>query len=336
MQSRRDFARLLFSGLAAAAVAPIAASAAAARLGSQYGGVDVGVCLYNFRDIARIPDQDAYIDSLIDACVRAGVGLVEVNAVYLEPRNDLPASGIHRIQDFVQRPNAPGAPMPRWMSLTQAELQAQREALRSWRLSTPLSYYSDIGARFRAAGLTPYSFVTTFSHDMTDAEIDVTFRQAGALGVKVFSTNQTKVEMGPRLVAFAERYGFDIGFHNHTQRYNTNEVASVESFEKLFALSPRFKANLDVGHYTAASLDALEFVKRHPTRITHLHMKDRKRDEGPNMPWGQGDAPLREILLFIKENRLPIGCFVEYEYRGDGSGIEETRECLDFMRGILA
>jgi hypothetical protein len=23
-------------------------------------------------------------------------------------------------------------------------------------------------------------------------------------------------------------------------------------------------------------------------RITHLHLKDRKRDDGPNMPWGEG------------------------------------------------
>ena len=34
-----------------------------------------------------------------------------------------------------------------------------------------------------------------------------------------------------------------------------NEVASVASFERLFAMSPRFKANLDVGHFVAANQD---------------------------------------------------------------------------------
>jgi sugar phosphate isomerase/epimerase len=335
MQSRRDFARFLFSGLAAAAIAPAAAYAAAARLGSQYGGVDVGVCLYNFRDIARIPDQSAYVDLLIDASVKAGVGLVEINSPYLEPANFLPFQGIPRIQDFMPPPN-PNQPTPRWMTASREELTAERERIRQWRLNTPISYFSDIGARFRNAGLSPFSYVITFTWDMTDPEIDAIFRHAQALGVKVFSTNQTKVELGPRLVPFAERYGMDIGFHNHAQRLNPNEVASIESFEKLFALSPRFKANLDTGHYVAANQDALEFVRKHPTRITHLHMKDRKRDEGPNLKWGQGDTPLRELLLLIKQQGLPIPCIVEYEYRGDGSGIEETRACLDFMRQVLA
>jgi len=335
MQSRRDFTRLLFAALAAAALAPTAASSATARLGSQFGGVDVGVCLYNFRDIVRIPDQQAYIDLLIDACLQVGVGLVEINSPYLEPPMDLPFQGIPRIQDFMPPPN-PNAPPPRWTTMSHEELLTERDRLRQWRLNTPIGYFVDVGNRFRAAGLTPFSYVITFTWDMTDPEIDAIFRHVQALGVKVISTNQTKVELGPRLVPFAEGYGFDIGFHNHAQRLNPNEVASLESFEKLFALSPRFKANLDTGHYVAANLDALEFVRKHPTRITHLHMKDRKRDEGPNLPWGQGDTPLRELLLVIKQQNLPIPCIVEYEYRGDGSGIEETRACLDFMRHVLA
>jgi len=333
MVSRRDFARLLLGG-AALAAGGASAFAQGRKIDSTVAGVRLGVCLYNFRDLPRPADQQAYIDLLIDACVRSGGGLVEVNSNYLEPRNDLPFAGIPRIQDWQPKP-APGAPTPKWMTMPREELLAQREALRRWRIDTPASYHEGVRRKIEAAGLAPYSFVITFTPDMTDEEIDAVFRQARSLGVSVFSTNQTKVELGPRLVPFADRYGMEIGFHNHTQVLNPNEVAAPDTFERLFALSPRFKANLDVGHYTAANLDALDFLKRFPDRITHLHMKDRKRNEGPGTVWGEGDAPLREMLLTIRDRRLPIPCIVEYEYRGAGTSVEETIRCLDYMRRVL-
>jgi sugar phosphate isomerase/epimerase len=327
---------MLLGGAALAGAAGLSGMtwAAAQKRDSTVAGVKLGICLYDFRDIPRPANQDQYIDLLVDASVKSGAAFVEINSSNLEPRNDLPFAGIPRIQDARQVVQ-PGQPTPKWMTWTPAELQAAREDLRKWRVSTPMSYFEGVRRKFEAAGLTPFSYVHTFTPDMTDAEIDAAFRQARALGVNIFSTNQTKVEMGPRLVAYADRYRCDMGFHNHTQTKNPNEVASTESFEKLFALSPRFKANLDVAHYVAANQDALAFLKAHPDRITHLHMKDRKRDEGPGTPWGQGDAPLKEMLLIIRDQKLPIPCIVEYEYRGTGTGLEETIKCMDFMRRTL-
>ncbi len=338
MHSRRQFGRLAF-GAAVAAQLGATDLACAAQIDSTVAGVKLGVCLYDFRDIPRPLDQQQYIDLLVDACVKTGGGFVEINAVYMEPKNDLPPFGMPpRIQDG-PRQFLPGETAPpnaqKWMTTDRAVLQKQRDDLRKWRLTTPMSYWAGIAAKFRAAGLTPYSYVTSFAPDMTDAEIDVIFRQAKAMGISIFSTNQTKVEMGPRLVPFADKYKCDIGFHNHTQVMNPNEVASVESFERLFRLSPRMKANLDVGHFVAANNDALAFFNKHPDRITHLHMKDRKRNEGPGTPWGDGDAPLKELLIQIRDRKLPIGCIVEYEYRGPGTGIVETTKCMDFMRKVL-
>jgi sugar phosphate isomerase/epimerase len=296
-------------------------------------GVRIGVCLYCFRDMPRPADEDRYIDLFVDATVKSGAGLVEINSPYLEPANDLPFQGIPRIQDAVQRPG-PGQPTPKWMTMSPAELQAQREKLRRWRISTPLAFFAGVRKKFVDAGVTPFSYVMTFTPDMTDAEIDAIFRAAQALGVSVFSTNQTKVEMGPRLVDFADRYRMDLGWHNHTAVANPNEVASVESLEKLLALSPRMKSNLDVGHFVAANNDPLDFLRRHPDRITHLHMKDRKKNDGPNMPWGEGDTPLKPLLIEIRDRKLPIPAIVEYEYRGT-NGLAETTKCMEFMRRTL-
>jgi sugar phosphate isomerase/epimerase len=305
----------------------------AATVPIVYGGVRMGVCLYDFRDIVRIDDQDAYLDRMVDACRQVGVGLVEINAPYLEPKNDLPFSGLPRLWD----PQPPvGAGAPAWTRLPSEELHRQREALRQWRLTTSPSYFIGVRRKFEAAGLTPFSYVMTFTPDMTDTEIDAIFRQARLLGATVFSTNQTKIEMVLRLAPLAERYGMDIGFHNHTTTDDPNEVATFDSFKRLFTVSPRIKANLDIGHFVAANQDALAFLREYPDRITHLHMKDRKRDQGPGTVWGEGDAPLKDILRFVRDNRPSIPAIVEYEYHGAGTGIVETERCVQFMKAALA
>jgi sugar phosphate isomerase/epimerase len=334
MLSRRDFARVALGGATAlAATGP--AAFAAAPIPYTVNGVRIGVCMYCFRDMPRPADQGRYIDMFVDATVKSGAGLIEINAPYLEPANDLPFQGIPRIQDAHPPRPAPGAAVPKWMTMTPAELQAARDALRQWRLTTPLSYWQGVRRKFVDAGVTPFSYVMTFTPDMTEAEIDAIFKQARALGVSVFSTNQTKVEMGPRLVPFAERYRMDLGFHNHTAVANPNEVASIDSLERLFALSPRMKSNLDTGHFVAANQDPLAFLRRHPDRITHLHMKDRKRNDGPNLPWGEGDTPIKPLLLEVRDRKLPIPAIVEYEYRGTG-GLAETTHCLEIMRQTLS
>jgi sugar phosphate isomerase/epimerase len=330
MLSRREFGRL---ALGAAAMANAGLAHAAAPINYTVNGVRLGVCTYCFRDMPRTQDPLQYIDMMVEATVKSGAGLIEINSNYLEPVNDLPFQGIPRIQDAVQRPQ-PGQPTPKWMTMTPAELQVQRTAQRRWRLNQPRSYFQTVRRKFVDAGVTPFSYVMTFTPDMTEAEIEAIFRHASWLGVNVFSTNQTKVEMGPRLAPFADRHKMDIGFHNHAAVFNPNEVASVESFEKLFALSPRMKANLDTGHFVAGNNDPLDVLRRHPDRITHLHMKDRKKDNGANMPWGEGDTPLKQLLVEIRDKKLPIPAIVEYEYRGSG-GLAETTKCIAYMRQAL-
>ena len=39
-------------------------------------------------------------------------------------------------------------------------------------------------------------------------------------------------------------------------------------------------------------------------RITGLHLKDRRINGGPNVPWGQGDTPIKEVLQLLAEGRL--------------------------------
>jgi sugar phosphate isomerase/epimerase len=51
-------------------------------------------------------------------------------------------------------------------------------------------------------------------------------------------------------------------------------------------MSKYFKINLDIGHFTAANFDAVAYLTEHHADITNLHIKDRKKNQGDNTPWG--------------------------------------------------
>jgi sugar phosphate isomerase/epimerase len=308
MYSRRDFGKIAISGLSASALW-------GARINSTVSGVKLGAISYCFRGLPRTPDTD-YIDTIVKACVDCGVGYVELTSPMVEPPNALPGGG--RVP-----PDTP-------------ENRKARDEIRKWRLSAPLARFKEIRRKFDDAGITLMGYVMTFAEDFPDEEIDVIFQQTKSLGVGIIGTNQTTVGMGPKLAPYAEKYKMDLAYHNHAMVDNLNEVASPASYEQLFGMSKHFKANLDVGHFTAGNNDAVAFIEQHHDRITHLHLKDRKRNNGPNMPWGEGETPLRPVLRLVKEKHYPIYCLVEYEYRGTGTPLEETKKCMDFMRQTLA
>jgi sugar phosphate isomerase/epimerase len=193
-----------------------------------------------------------------------------------------------------------------------------------------------VRAKFDQAGLNLFSCVQTIDDDMSDGEIDAVFRQMQALKVPIFTTNQTRVGMGPRVAPFSEKYGIKAAWHPHAQVSDPNEVATPASMEKLLGMSKAFVVNLDIGHYTAGNNDAVAFLRAHHDRITHLHVKDRKRDNGPNVQLGAGDTPIRECATLIRDNKWPIMLILEREYRdGPGTAVEQTRWQLNYLTSLL-
>jgi sugar phosphate isomerase/epimerase len=306
--SRRDFGRVTVTGLTFSMFS-------SGKVNSTVSGVRLGAISYCFRGLPRTPDTD-YIDTIIQACLDCGVGYVELTSPMVEPPTTLPGGG--RVP-----PDSP-------------ENRKAREEVRKWRLSAPAARFKEIRKKFDDAGISLFAYVMTFAEDFTDDEIEAVFLQTRALGVGIIGTNQTTVGMGPKLVPYAEKHKVDLSFHNHAKAEDPNEVASPQSFEKLFGMSKHFKANLDVGHFVAGNQDPIAFIEQHHDRITHLHMKDRKRNDGPNMAWGEGETPIKQVLTLVKEKHYPIYCIVEYEYKGTGTPIEETKKCMNYMKQALA
>jgi sugar phosphate isomerase/epimerase len=310
--SRREFGALTLGGLTAAV-----AGSRLLAIDSTISGVKVGAISYCFRSLPR-PAQGDYMDTLIDAFKQVNIGLCELESVRVEPEPAI----------------AGGGRMPATIT---PEYTKRREELRQWRLTVPMDRFTEIKKKWNSAGIELMGYVMTFSEDFTDEEIDRTFLAAKTLGVKIIGTNQTRVPMGKRLAPFADKYDMTLGWHCHDMTADLNEVASVESYRNLFAMSKRFKANLDIGHFVAGNNDPIAFIKEFgKDRITHLHLKDRKRNHGANMPWGQGDTPVADVLRLLQKEKYPIYAIIEYEYMGQAPAIQEMKTCMQFIRNTLA
>src|SRR6516164_6539929 len=297
MQSRREFGKYALASAALAGLEGVPAWGA--RLESTVKGVKLGLITGSLQPFQEEPGKDI-IDTVVSACVAAGAANIELVNM-LEPR----------LQGAVSFGHPPSPMTP--------EYEKSRAAVREWRMKTPLEGFREIRRKFDAAGLNLFSYVMTFDLDFADEEIDTVFKQMQALKVSCFCTNQSRLDVAPRLVPFAEKYKIKPAWHTHDQSDNPNEVGSPEGLEKLLGMSKMFAVNLDIGHYTAGNQDAPAFLRKHHDRITHIHIKDRKRNHGPNVQLGTGDTPIKECLTMIRDNHYPIICLLEREYRGPGS-----------------
>lgn len=303
MISRRQFTKAALAGLALPALSVRTSGA------SPVAGVRLGVQTYSFRDIARSGTAGA-ADVILDSMKACGLDECELWSPQIEVVPEAPR----------------GAPP--------TEQQSRRDALRAWRLATGRDYFEGIRRRFAAAGVTIYAYNLSFNDSFTDDEIHRGFDAAKALGAEVI-TASTTLRLARRLVPFVEKHGLPVAMHNHSNLKDPNEFATPESFTAALAMSPHFRVNLDIGHFTAANFDALAFIEAHHARITNLHLKDRKKDQGDNMPWGQGDAPIRETLLWLKKRSSPVRAYVEYEYPGTRGTVAEVTACADYAKKVL-
>ena len=119
-------------------------------------------------------------------------------------------------------------------------------------------------------------------------------------------TTSTTLDVAKRLAPMADKHKIIVGMHGHSNVTDPNEFATPESFAAAMKMSKYFKVNLDIGHFTAANYDPVAYIREHHANITNLHLKDRKKNQGDNVPWGQGDTPIREVLQLLKRERWPI------------------------------
>ena len=300
MYTRREFGLLTFSGL----MLPTLAGA------QTVSGVRLGVQTYSLRELPRAPGADL-VEPLIKGMTECGFTECELWAPQIEPA----------------QPLGRGRPPE--------EAQKSREELRRWRIETPLEHFQGIRRKFDAAGIRIWAF--NYSPDVrySDDEINRGFEIAKALGAEIITASAT-LESAKKIAPFAEKHRMVVAMHNHSNTKDPNEFATPESFDAAMKLSKYFKVNLDIGHFTAANYDAVAYLKEHHASVTNLHIKDRKKNQGDNVPWGTGDTPIREVLQLLKREQWPIRAYMEYEHRGTAGPVDEVKACFAFAKQVLA
>ena len=167
---------------------------------------------------------------------------------------------------------------------------------------------------------------------MSDEEIDYYFRVAKALGAQGI-TRECSEAAAKRLGPIADKHKIKVGFHNHLHITPATYDGEILKHGKYLGI------NLDVGHYLAGTNEnPLDLIKKQSDRIVSLHLKDRNRDEGPTVPFGEGDTPIAEILQYMKKNKLAFPCDIELSYKiPEGSdAVKEVTKCVQFCREALA
>jgi sugar phosphate isomerase/epimerase len=346
--SRRDFGRVALAAL------PAAAAFAAPKINSRFGGVQVGAITYSFGGMS--------LDEVINAYVDIGLGEMELMSGTAEAAAGAPAAAPGRGGPGGGRgpagaagrgpggaaaapgaaPTAGRAPRPIRPPMTEEQIAAARATPRAqemlkWRTSVSMDKFKEIRKKVNDAGIEIALLCYNMNEAVTEDEMDYAFNVAKALGASAISTS-TQVTVAKRVAPIAEKHKMLIGLHGHDNDADPNETGSLESYAKALSFGKYNGVNLDIGHFTAANYDAIEFLKEHHARITNLHIKDRKKDHGPNMVWGEGDTPIKPVLQLLKKEKYKIPANIELEYRvPEGSDrVAEVKKCLAYCKEALA
>jgi sugar phosphate isomerase/epimerase len=205
--------------------------------------------------------------------------------------------------------------------------------LRKWRLSVSLDEFKAVRKKFDVAGINLYAFNYSFRDNFTDEEIERGFKIAQAMGVKII-TASSNVSTAKRVDPFAKKYKIRVGMHNHSN-IRPNEFATPDDFAAAMnGTSEYICINLDIGHFTAANFDAVDYLSKNASRIVTLHIKDRKKNQGENVSFGEGDTPIKAVLELLKKNKWKIPANIEYEYKGADT-VAEMKKCLAYCKQAL-
>ncbi len=298
--SRRDFNRLLAASLpAGGALTAVQACAADAKPDSRVSGVQIGLnAPYSFGNMAMTADE------ILAACVKLDLSGVELRT---QP-----------VEAYMGAPYTAGKP--------------DAASIRSWRESARMDKARELKSAWKKAGVKIEIIKVDGLFKMSDAELDYAFTLAKRLGARAISTEIAKSDDDHKRVgAFADKHRVWVGLHGHAE-------TGPEEWERAFALAKYNGSNLDIGHFVAGNHGSpIPFMEKHHERITHVHIKDRRRNNGPNTPLGGGDTPIAEVLRLIRDRKWPIQATIEFEYAvPKGSDrMTEIARCVSFCREAL-
>ena len=357
--NRREWGKLALAGVPTAAslleLGP-ALAGPSTKPNSTWAGVQVGMNVpYNFGTRTTMSAED-----VLEKCVQLGVGTVELRAQPIEKSLGLPPNlvlgpapvdyqaartaagsvpGVSKGGGAAANPGAArdggsaGTPSQGGPPQTPEQLatyKAAADELRKWRLSLPMSKAKVLRKEYEERGVDIAIVKFDGLGTLTDEELDYSFTLAKALGARAIS-GELSIPAFKRLGQAADRNKMFVGLHGHV-------AVTPAIWEQAFGYGKYVGANVDIGHFVAGNnTSPLPFIKQYHERVTHIHVKDRKMHDGPNVPFGQGDTPIKEVLQTIRDNKWPIPAIIEFEIPLP-PGTDRTPEllkCMAYCKQVL-
>jgi sugar phosphate isomerase/epimerase len=244
------------------------------------------------------------LDDIVKGLATVPFGALELEAVFVEP--GVAAAG--------RTPLSP----------------EQRETLRQWRLGPSLEDLSAVKKRFDDAGIHVYAYNIPVDDSFTGPEMDRIFPMAQALGAGLVNV-VTTLPVAERLIEPSAKYKMRVGFHPTGGRPTPDSIGTGESWRKVAALAPNFGICPDLGQRANWGADPLVFIREMHDRITTLHTHD-------TVPFGEGSAPVKEILLMVKSEKYAFVPTLEriYQLKPGADNVVELRNLVDYCKKVLA
>lgn len=276
--TRREFTRFAISVLPAAGLLASARTLLAAQTkpDSKFVGVQIGLNVpYSFGGKTMQGDE------ILKNCVELGLSAVELRT---QP-----------IEAFI------GAP---------AADKSDAAKVAQWRESVPMDKAREFRKTWEDAGVLIQIMKVDGLFKMSDGELDYAFNLAKTVGARAISTEISLSDAELKRVGqFADKHEILVGYHGHA-------TTGPATWEKAFSFAEHNGANVDIGHFVAGNFGSpVPFITKYHARITHVHIKDRKKNNGPNAPFGEGDTPIVDVLRLIRDNKWPIQATIEFEYK---------------------
>ncbi len=218
------------------------------------------------------------------------------------------------------------------------EQVAAADAERKWRLALSMDIFKDLRKMYNDAGVTIYAIKDL---PMTaDDDFEFMMNVATTLGATHFTS---ELPAGANAAATLKRLGDGALRHKLFSAYHSHQQGSMTAFNDAFEISKGNMANVDLGHFMAATNPGgtpLDFLNKFHDKIASFHLKDRTTVAhcALNLPWGTGETPIREILETVSKNKwtMPASIEQEYDIPEGSNAVREVKNCFEYCRKALA
>ena len=211
-----------------------------------------------------------------------------------------------------------------------------------WRANVSMKEFKKVKKEFDQKGINIFAYKPyCMSPRNKDEEIEYAMKATKALSADYVTAELTDETNTKRISYYAEKHDVKVGYHGHLQSTDTAWNFALDNSKNNYI-------NLDIGHYIAVGgvntkETLLKFIENNHDRICSLHLKDRNAptetnpDDRDNKIWGQGDTPIKEVLLLMQKNSYNFTATIEREYPiPEGSNaVQEVIRCMDYCKSVL-